>query len=162
MSRETVLAEVVRKWRDVFVDPTWVLEAVLVPGLPGHGRYYACWEMWYAKLEVNADIAEELIERVVVHELCELEMHELGRQFEEMVVELGDSERERELKRHGELRNRLIERRLRTLLPGGIELPGVKTKAGSVADTVAEKVKTAVLLALAGSHGTGCVCTTSS
>lgn len=122
-ARTALLTALAGKWRGQFLDPVWCVDVVWSSGNDHAGAAYVCWGLLYARIEVHPDLPDSLLERVVVHELAELELYEVGRQVESVVAQLDDLQATRARADHAEARNRMIERRLARLLPGARAVP---------------------------------------
>ena len=121
-ARTALLASLAARWRALFLEPTWCVDVGWADG-DHAGAAYVCWELLYARIEVHPDLPDELLERVVVHELAELELYEVGRQVEAVAALLDAPRQKQALQDHASARNRVIERRLGRLLPGARTVP---------------------------------------
>lgn len=122
-ARTALLAAHAARWRGLFLEPTWCVDVGWSTDTPAAGAAYVCWELLYARIEVHPDLPDELLERVVVHELAELELYEVGRQVEAVAALLDAPAARQALADHAVARNRVIERRLGRLLPGARAVP---------------------------------------
>jgi hypothetical protein len=122
-ARTALLSSLAAKWRGVFLEPTWCVDVAWSTSGEHAGAAYVCWELFYARIEVHPDLPDELLERVVVHELAELELYEVGRQVEAVASLLDEPHQQQALRDHAVARNRMIERRLVRLLPGARTVP---------------------------------------
>lgn len=126
-ARTALLEQLTAKWRGVFLDPAWCVDVGWSDAPPGEppdaGAAYVCWELWYARIEAHPGLPDELLERVVVHELAELELYEVGRQVEALAAAMPEPAAERVLAEHRAARHRVIERRLGRLLPAARAVP---------------------------------------
>lgn len=128
--RTALLAELASRWRPVFLEPEWCLDVSWSDAsLPHAGAAYVCAELLYARIEAHPSLPDALLERVVVHELAELELYEVGRQVEALASTLPPAQARAVLDGHREARHRVIERRVSRLLPGPRRVP-VWTGAG--------------------------------